>query len=569
MTSDQDLYGEEEELRDTIRAYVEGMMGYFDYVQTLMMLGKSEDDVKDEVERIRAEIEAENAPEPKKKGSRKPKDAPKEEDPVQDADAEPVLKPGQKICGGCGEVIPADRDVNITINGKPACEKCFAEFTGLPVPEVVDVPPVSEESGEDGGTLEGDDGYDDDSEDYTADPADYEDDKEDYAAELIADGHMGVRADPEEDQGPEIEVEDYGMGVDPEEIEEEAPAESEDQEPGPAEGDESDDGTAEESPSESEEPPSEDGDDPEPPARDEGMEDFIESVYEDEPAQAEESSPRSNPATARGGIFAKLPKQPVRRRPKKSPDGDGAGGSEPKKKKEYDPESLMGRIDRWYKINFKNYVKLRTLSRNPDTGEFRMDLDLIKRKDLPRQAVAVTGEKHTYAMDRIRRTEWYWMNHDKSMVPPWEAQFTASDAALYMMSDKIDNALSINWTQQSSTLADNKKIILIAALGILGIVLFFMMRHRYYEILQGTRGWNGTQGGQGPDRPLSGHALRRDDRQGPLEMDGQMDADMRGGHPGRDRLLQPIRPPGMDPMRHEDPVQAHGREPGIRIQEHG
>ena len=466
MTEDYDVYDEDEELHDTIRAHLEGKLEYFDYIQTLMMLGKSEDDVKDEVERIRAEIEAEKAPEPKKGKAKRPKDAPKEDDPGQDADAEPVLKPGQKICGGCGEVIPADEDVNITINGKPACRTCFEKFTGLPVPEVEhpaegsegsDVEGVSEDDSEDYTADPAD--YEDDSEDYTADLTDSEDDREDHAAELTADGHMGVRA-PDGDPEPEPLVEDYGIGVDPDEIQQEPHAE----------GDESPE-TAEEVPETAEEAP----------PKDEGMEAFITSVYDDEPAEAEEADPKSKPKPTIGGVFARIPKQPVRRRPKKSADDGTEAGSDPepkKKGKEYDPESLMGRIDRWYKINFKNYVKLRTLSRNPDTGEFRMDLDLIKRKDLPRQAVSVTGEKHTYAMDRIRRTEWYYSNHDKSMIPPWEAQFTASDAALYMMSDKIDNALSINWTQQSSTLADNKKIILIAALGILGIVLFFMMRHR-------------------------------------------------------------------------------------------
>ena len=503
MTDDYDVYDEDEELRDTIRAHLEGRLNYFDYVQTLMMLGKSEDDVKDDVERIRAEIEAENtqgeAPQTEdaddgiESSSEEPPEADdgiessSEEDVLEDSPApEPVLKPGERICGECGRIISADREVTIMINGKPACESCFAEFTGLPVSETED--PIGGTDGEDpqDGEYAEDDQDDGDSEDYTADPTDYEDDGEDYAAELTADGHMGVREAPEPDPEPETEVEDYGMGVDPDEIEAETPGT-------PVEEPETEPETLETGPEPAEEPaetpePAEEpveepetGPEPEPPARDEATERFIESVYEDEPEDARAKSGRPNPVAAIGGVFAKLPKKPVKRHPKKqSEDGsDGDPDGEPRKKaKEIDPESFRGRFDRWYKINFQNYVKLRTLSRNADTGEFRMDLELIKRKDLPRMAVAVTGEKHTFALDRIRRTEWYYMNHDKSMVPPWEAQFTASDAALWMMSDKIDNALSINWTQQTSTLADNKKIILIAALGILGIVLFFMMRHR-------------------------------------------------------------------------------------------
>ena len=476
MTDDYDVYDEDEELRDTIRAHLEGRLNYFDYVQTLMMLGKSEDDVKDDVERIRAEIEAENAPKPKKRAKKAPKEEPKGEEPSEEEPKEGDPAPGQRICAGCGAMIDVDRDVSIEINGKPACQACFEKMTGIPAPGTEDpIGGTDEEDPQDGECVE-DDQDDGDSEDYTADPADYEDDKADYAAELTADGHMGVRSEPAEE--PESEIEDYGIGVDPDEIQEEPPSEDAESDETPSEEppeEGSEDAESDETPSEEppEEPPSE-----EHPAKDDGIEDFIESVYEDDPGS--EPSPKPNPAAAIGAFISRIPKKPVRRHPKGSPDGD-AGAKPPKgtkEKKEYDPESLMGKLDRWYKINFQNYVNLRTLSRNEDTGEFRMDLDLIKRKDLPRHAVVVTGEKHTYAVDRIRRSEWYYSNHDKSMVPPWEAQFTASDAALYMMSDKIDNALSINWTQQSSTLAENKKIILIAALGILGIVLFFMMRHR-------------------------------------------------------------------------------------------
>ena len=497
MSDDYDIYDEDEELRDTIRAYAEGKLEYFDYIQTLMMLGKSESDVKEDLERIRAEIEAEKG--------RTTQEEPQEEEPSEDEPKEGDPAPGQRICAGCGAIIDVDRDVSIEINGKPACQDCFERMTGIPAPETEDpIGGTDEEDPQNGEYVEDDQG-DDDSEDYTADPVDYEDDREDYAAELTADGHMGVRAEPKDDEEPEIETEDYGMGVDPEEIEEITPLEGteEDAEGDPeaettdepaADGDPApetalEDGSEEEAPSESD-PAPETGD--ETPADPDATERFIESLDEDDadPGDGGSSKPKPRPIAAFGAAIARLPKKPTRRGASKpsADDPDADPGEKPEKKgKDIDPESLRGRFDRWYKINFQNYVKLRTLSRNEDTGEFRMDLDLIKRKDLPRMAVSVTGEKHTYALDKIRRTEWYYMNHDKSMVPPWEAQFTASDAALWMMSDKIDNALSINWTQQTSTLADNKKVILLAGLGILAIVLFFMLRHRYYEILQGTR----------------------------------------------------------------------------------
>ena len=518
MTDDYDVYDEDEELHDTIRAYAEGKLNYFDYVQTLMMLGKAESDVKEELERVRAEIAAEKA---KDKRPEPPAEAEgdielsSEEDPddqepdegielsseEENTDPEPV----KRVCAGCGAEIDPDSDGGtIEVNGKPCCTACAEKILGVEGPFFV---AAEEEDGSEDAEpdeKDADDAAEEDSEDYTADQDDYEDDKEDYAAELTADGHMGIRTEHKDDEEPEIETEDYGMGVDPEEIEEitaleesegdaeddseaedaEEPAEDGDPAPGTAPEDDSE----EETPSESD-PASETED--EPPADPDATERFIESIEEDDSESGDggDPKPKPKPIAAFGSVIARLPKKPVRRRTSKpsadDPDAD-PGEKSKKKAKDIDPESLRGKFDRWYKINFQNYVKLRTLSRNADTGEFRMDLDLIKRKDLPRMAVAVTGEKHTYALDKIRRTEWYYMHHDKSMVPPWEAQFTASDAALWMMSDKIDNALSINWTQQNSTLADNKKVILLAGLGILAIVLFFMLRHRYHEILQGT-----------------------------------------------------------------------------------
>lgn len=133
-----------------------------------------------------------------------------------------------------------------------------------------------------------------------------------------------------------------------------------------------------------------------------------------------------------------------------------------KKDDEYDPDSVREKLRRWYLWRFKGYVKLRTISRMRN-GEYKMETTLVKFKDLPREAVACTGERGYYCNDTIRNSDWYYANHIKQ-TGRLEDQFTASDACLFMLSNKIDNALAINWTEKNHV--DFTKIVLI-----IGVVL--------------------------------------------------------------------------------------------------
>lgn len=137
-----------------------------------------------------------------------------------------------------------------------------------------------------------------------------------------------------------------------------------------------------------------------------------------------------------------------------------------------DPDSFK---ERWRRARLlrHGYVILRTLSRDPENGDFIRETTLVKKEDLPEAAVQCTNEKGYYCLDTIKTSEWYQQTRDELGFDYYESQFTASDAALYMVSNKIDNALITKWTDFSHV--DIKKIILPIA-AVVCILIFFAIR---------------------------------------------------------------------------------------------
>ena len=146
-------------------------------------------------------------------------------------------------------------------------------------------------------------------------------------------------------------------------------------------------------------------------------------------------------------------------------------GRRNRKDDNYNPDALSERLRRWYLWRFKGYVKLRTLSRMRN-GEYKMETTLIKHSELPREAVACTGERGFYCHDTIGNSEWYLATHMPTRGR-LEDQFTASDACLYMLTNKIDNALAVNWTDMNHV--DFTKIILIVG-AVLIVALIVVTR---------------------------------------------------------------------------------------------
>lgn len=147
----------------------------------------------------------------------------------------------------------------------------------------------------------------------------------------------------------------------------------------------------------------------------------------------------------------------------------------PRQEKEYDVDSFHERYRRWQLIHKKGYVILKTLTRDPKREEYLLETTLIPRSELPEDAVAVTEEANTYCVDGIKNTQWYAETRAEiEATQSWhQRQFTASDAQLYMTSNKIDNALAIKW--QTSLVKNDMKTIFIIV-GVLAVALVFMMR---------------------------------------------------------------------------------------------
>lgn len=144
------------------------------------------------------------------------------------------------------------------------------------------------------------------------------------------------------------------------------------------------------------------------------------------------------------------------------------------KEKITDPDTFGQRFNRWVKLRFKGYVTLKTLSRDPRNGDMILKTDIIKKKDLPKDAVQCTNESGTYCLDTIKTSNWYAESRFDGYQPnPYEAQFKASDACLYMESKVFDNALSVHWTDWSHV--DIKKVMLIGFV-VLCAIAFLILR---------------------------------------------------------------------------------------------
>lgn len=331
----------------------------------------------------------------------------------------------EKICPACNQPYD-DYGGTIEINGRRICQKCGNKILGLPE----DTQWFETEEEESGSGTE----VKDDSEETDYDEDDYDDDEEE---ELTEEDHEPIvtkimEREPvtvSEDnvlivrEEPEVPHHTVVVPVVKEEESKETPMSNDVQSP------------------------SKEGEDA-------GHETLSNDVQP--PSDKEESEPKR-----KRFAFGKLER---RREPKKK--------KEPQKEREYDPDSFHERFRRWKLIRNEGYVILKTFSRDAHE-EYHLESTLVKMEDLPKDAVQVTNEKHTYCLDLVKTSKWYLETHTDPYEEYYESQFTASDAALYMMSNKIDNALAIRWTELSHV--DYKKYMIIAG-AVLFVVLFMIMR---------------------------------------------------------------------------------------------
>ena len=321
---------------------------------------------------------------------------------------------------------------------------------------------------------EDDEDYTDDDVDYTADGEDYTEDGQDYTAEPTEEPTEESVDEESTEEPTEEPTEESGV-----ETTEDAP-----EEPTEDTAEESvDEDTPTEEPTEDTAEESVDEDTPTEEPTEESEEETTEETTEEPTEESEEETKDPEPPrtlvkdfTHRTGavIGAIIGKREKKKKEssgtEKDPKKDGKPPEEP------DPDSFSAHFQRWKQITFGGYVILKTLSRDEKYDGFVMETTLIRKRDLPREAVAVTGMRNTYCLDKVKNSVWYYQYHDKTHLDPREGAFTASDAALYMMSDKMDNALMVNWESKPDSPFDIKKIMMLAFLGIAVIMLFMVLR---------------------------------------------------------------------------------------------
>ena len=131
-------------------------------------------------------------------------------------------------------------------------------------------------------------------------------------------------------------------------------------------------------------------------------------------------------------------------------------------------QKFKNSLKRWYKIRFKGYVVLRTYTEYPidkdgyttEPYDCKIKYELMKKSELPPEAVHCTGEPNVYCLDTVKRR---YQMHDRG--------FGALDANLYMEFDGFEDALSSKWTDFDHF--DMKKFLIIC--GIVGIVAIFLI----------------------------------------------------------------------------------------------
>lgn len=156
-------------------------------------------------------------------------------------------------------------------------------------------------------------------------------------------------------------------------------------------------------------------------------------------------------------MFSK--KEKKTKEPKPEWDGNGSG--------------TWNAIKRWYYTRFKGYVILREFGVYWDVQTEKEDPNnpfdcwlthrMIKKEDLPDEAVHCTGEPYTYSIDHAQIRYDF---HDEG--------FRATDAWLYLEFGGFDDCLTKKWTQFDHV--DMKKVLIIGGIAVAVLVVIVITR---------------------------------------------------------------------------------------------
>ena len=124
---------------------------------------------------------------------------------------------------------------------------------------------------------------------------------------------------------------------------------------------------------------------------------------------------------------------------------------------------------RWWNIHQKGKVLVKTISRDEETGGYRMDIVECDRADVPTEALHDTGCAYSFTIDKIG-VRWPYREDEKG--------FSAIDLCLWMESNDINDALAYKWNNMQF-FNDKGKYILIIAVAALALVAFYVFKGNF------------------------------------------------------------------------------------------
>ena len=130
------------------------------------------------------------------------------------------------------------------------------------------------------------------------------------------------------------------------------------------------------------------------------------------------------------------------------------------------PFSARAKLLRWYRVHFKGWVYYITTMYDKPIDEYRSDMECVPFDKVPREAVHVTGMKHTWHLDLDLPIRGIDTTKDNG--------FTAYDAFLYMKCNKIDEAMKIDLDRNKGEI-DIMKYITIIGVVIGGMFALYVM----------------------------------------------------------------------------------------------
>ena len=128
--------------------------------------------------------------------------------------------------------------------------------------------------------------------------------------------------------------------------------------------------------------------------------------------------------------------------------------------------TLKQKIKRWWDTRIKGLVTLTTISRDEETGGYRMDTILMERAEIPVEAVHNTGDPYGYTIDKIAVRHPFRTD---------ENGFTAIDLNLWLESNDINDCLAFKWEGFEKQI-DSKMILIIGGILLAGVVIWYVLK---------------------------------------------------------------------------------------------